>query len=106
FQAEDGIRDFHVTGVQTCALPILCRSVAQALNPLDMTVRECMSSEDIACVLLDTDIDECCKIMEDYQIRRVPVVDEHNCVIGIEIGRAWGREGAAAWGGARSRMRH
>src|SRR5215475_15305761 len=25
FQAEDGIRDFHVTGVQTCALPILPR---------------------------------------------------------------------------------
>src|SRR5690606_40996811 len=25
FQAEDGIRDFHVTGVQTCALPISCR---------------------------------------------------------------------------------
>src|SRR5690606_40916228 len=22
FRAEDGIRDFHVTGVQTCALPI------------------------------------------------------------------------------------
>src|SRR5690606_41008464 len=26
FQAEDGIRDFHVTGVQTCALPILSRA--------------------------------------------------------------------------------
>src|SRR5690606_39989992 len=25
FQAEDGIRDFHVTGVQTCALPICFR---------------------------------------------------------------------------------
>src|SRR5438132_2209726 len=25
FQAEDGIRDHCVTGVQTCALPILCR---------------------------------------------------------------------------------
>src|SRR6266511_5748205 len=25
FQAEDGIRDFHVTGVQTCALPILAK---------------------------------------------------------------------------------
>src|SRR5690606_40673245 len=25
FQAEDGIRDFHVTGVQTCALPIFTR---------------------------------------------------------------------------------
>src|SRR5256885_7921114 len=24
FQAEDGIRDYKVTGVQTCALPILC----------------------------------------------------------------------------------
>src|SRR5205807_6742641 len=25
FQAEDGIRDYKVTGVQTCALPILSR---------------------------------------------------------------------------------
>src|SRR2546429_1781925 len=25
FQAEDGIRDVAVTGVQTCALPISCR---------------------------------------------------------------------------------
>src|SRR5690606_41068332 len=30
FQAEDGIRDFHVTGVQTCALPI-SRERLQAL---------------------------------------------------------------------------
>src|SRR5207253_8449612 len=30
FQAEDGIRDGHVTGVQTCALPILCRPNAAA----------------------------------------------------------------------------
>src|SRR5699024_11463071 len=27
FQAEDGIRDRNVTGVQTCALPILCTLV-------------------------------------------------------------------------------
>src|SRR6202030_4412181 len=26
FQAEDGIRDYKVTGVQTCALPILIQS--------------------------------------------------------------------------------
>src|SRR5690606_40620292 len=35
FQAEDGIRDFHVTGVQTCALPILAsggkRGLAQSI---------------------------------------------------------------------------
>src|SRR5690606_40772377 len=28
FQAEDGIRDFHVTGVQTCALPISSQKLA------------------------------------------------------------------------------
>src|SRR5690606_39507905 len=32
FQAEDGIRDFHVTGVQTCALPILDRA-STTLSP-------------------------------------------------------------------------
>src|SRR5256885_5341981 len=37
FQAEDGIRDYKVTGVQTCALPIstrrTARSVASASSP-------------------------------------------------------------------------
>src|SRR5207253_6018180 len=33
FQAEDGIRDGHVTGVQTCALPI-CPGVPSVLPPL------------------------------------------------------------------------
>src|SRR5690606_19783991 len=35
FQAEDGIRDFHVTGVQTCALPICVRGrrVGQEVPP-------------------------------------------------------------------------
>src|SRR5439155_3624049 len=39
FQAEDGIRDGHVTGVQTCALPIfgilrnLERALADGLDP-------------------------------------------------------------------------
>src|SRR5690606_40076647 len=32
FQAEDGIRDFHVTGVQTCALPI-CRPTGKVGPP-------------------------------------------------------------------------
>src|SRR5439155_6264603 len=30
FQAEDGIRDGHVTGVQTCALPILVHDTARS----------------------------------------------------------------------------
>src|SRR5690606_40618579 len=37
FQAEDGIRDFHVTGVQTCALPIWVRAakLLESRNDLD-----------------------------------------------------------------------
>src|SRR5690606_21706600 len=33
FQAEDGIRDFHVTGVQTCALPIFLGLLRGSVAP-------------------------------------------------------------------------
>src|SRR5256885_7761239 len=33
FQAEDGIRDYKVTGVQTCALPISSSFVTSHMNP-------------------------------------------------------------------------
>src|SRR5207253_7810131 len=33
FQAEDGIRDGHVTGVQTCALPILAKKPSAEETP-------------------------------------------------------------------------
>src|SRR5439155_8088468 len=40
FQAEDGIRDGHVTGVQTCALPILtCTRPARAASRGVMSVK-------------------------------------------------------------------
>src|SRR5690606_39341498 len=32
FQAEDGIRGFHVTGVQTCALPICSDETTNTVN--------------------------------------------------------------------------
>src|SRR3712207_7289212 len=38
FQAEDGIRDIGVTGVQTCALPIYRRLVLLALADHDDAV--------------------------------------------------------------------
>src|SRR5256885_6278354 len=37
FQAEDGIRDYKVTGVQTCALPILPLGVRARLKQLSAT---------------------------------------------------------------------
>lgn len=62
---------------------IVCRAIAQGRNPQELSVRDCMSSEDIACVLPDSDVNECERLMEDYQVRRIPVVDENNCVCGI-----------------------
>src|SRR5439155_18227594 len=51
FQAEDGIRDGHVTGVQTCALPILftrspCRNVNTVLRrqPRSSSTTRCVRS--------------------------------------------------------------
>src|SRR5699024_9961352 len=38
FQAEDGIRDRNVTGVQTCALPICHEPVVVARKPMATTV--------------------------------------------------------------------
>ena len=39
FQAEDGIRDDLVTGVQTCALPILANGYSNELNYLTRQVK-------------------------------------------------------------------
>src|SRR2546430_6999776 len=39
FQAEDGIRDLTVTGVQTCALPILVRVDAIGVPPVEVLGR-------------------------------------------------------------------
>src|SRR5437762_4511612 len=51
FQAEDGIRDTSVTGVQTCALPILRRVAVDAEGPAeDRNVHEV---RDARAVVLD-----------------------------------------------------
>src|SRR5437016_9039167 len=41
FQAEDGIRDWSVTGVQTCALPISWRYCGHALSPEGTVASAC-----------------------------------------------------------------
>src|SRR5229473_3758264 len=44
FQAEDGIRDKLVTGVQTCALPISGAREAAARIRADRAARDCRAS--------------------------------------------------------------
>jgi CBS domain-containing protein len=61
---------------------ITCRTVAQGKNPLEMTVRECMSSPSVI-VALEASLETCCKTMEASLVRRIPVVDETGRCCGI-----------------------
>src|SRR5690606_39437033 len=47
FQAEDGIRDFHVTGVQTCALPIFKGAINLPLSKIKRNKVEIPTDKDI-----------------------------------------------------------
>lgn len=74
---------------------ITCRAVARGLNPLQLTAEDCMSSPAIT-VRPDTLLEECCRTMEEHQIRRVPVVDEAGGCCGVvsqaDIARVAGRQ--------------
>ncbi len=61
---------------------ITCRTLAQGRNPLDLTAADCMTSPVIS-VSQDSDLEECCKLMEDNQLRRLLVVDESGACCGI-----------------------
>ena len=61
---------------------ITCRTVAKGLNPLTMTVSDCMTTPCVT-VTPDMSLDECCSVMEENQIRRVPVVDAGGACCGI-----------------------
>ena len=61
---------------------IVCRTVAKGLDPLAMTAGECMTTPCVT-VRPDTPLEECCRVLEEKQIRRVPVVDEDGSCCGI-----------------------
>jgi CBS domain-containing protein len=61
---------------------IVCRTIANGLNPLDLTAADCMSKP-IVTVTPDMSLEECCRIMEEKMIRRVPVVDDRGACVGI-----------------------
>lgn len=61
---------------------ITCRTVASGKNPLELTARDCMS-DPVVTVTPETSVDDCCKVMEENQVRRLPVVDESGACCGI-----------------------
>jgi CBS domain-containing protein len=61
---------------------IVCRVVAEGKNPTTHSVESVMTSS-VVSVRADASIDEVISIMEDHQIRRVPVIDDRGCCAGI-----------------------
>jgi CBS domain-containing protein len=61
---------------------IVCRLVAEGRNPLDYTAGDCMSTP-VVVVWESTQVEDCARLMEEHQIRRVPVVDGGGACCGI-----------------------
>jgi CBS domain-containing protein len=71
----------RVVGVVTDR-DIVCRIVAQGINPIAHTAESCMT-RDVVCVHEDDALDDIVAKMERHQIRRVPVVGNSGSCIGI-----------------------
>ena len=61
---------------------IVCRTVANGLNPLDLTAGDCMTKP-IVTATPDMSLEECCILMEGNQIRRLPVVNDRGACVGL-----------------------
>jgi CBS domain-containing protein len=61
---------------------IVCRVVAEGKNPMAYPAETCMSTF-VVTVRGDAPIREVMSTMEQHQVRRVPVVDDRGCCIGI-----------------------
>ena len=61
---------------------IVIRAIANGRNPYECTVREC-ATERVHALPAEASLKECRQLMESRQIRRVPVVDESQTLIGI-----------------------
>src|SRR5690606_40003098 len=57
FQAEDGIRDFHVTGVQTCALPICKEDITLARNYFPVGARSTIAQNETFLIVDESKIE-------------------------------------------------
>jgi CBS domain-containing protein len=71
----------HPIGVVTDR-DIVCRVVAEGMNPSAHTAESCMTHP-VVTVRAEAPLEHVMSTMEKHQIRRVPVVDEDGCCIGI-----------------------
>src|SRR5690606_40769466 len=89
FPAEDGIRDFHVTGVQTCALPIFARRPAAHVEHAIGITHEAVGTVEAAVEFRDLWLAGCA----EHDAEQLAAAD-----VGHEVGRASWRERRSAFG--------
>lgn len=61
---------------------IAVRIVARGIDPRRARVEECMTRDAFACHVDDT-VEDCMRAMSDHQVRRIPIVDDRDRVVGI-----------------------
>ena len=61
---------------------IVCRALGKGFNPLTMTAGECMSTPPVT-IMSEDSLEKALQMMEDNQIRRIPVIDTEGACIGI-----------------------
>jgi CBS domain-containing protein len=76
-----GMEDRRLVGIVTDR-DIAIRTVAKGLNPVSIEAGAIMSSPVIS-VAPTTSIEETLRLMEENQVRRVPVVEDDNRLVGI-----------------------
>src|SRR5207253_4725866 len=101
FQAEDGIRDGHVTGVQTCALPIWRRAPGKS-RAVAGKLCHCAKGIGEGGIKISVKSVACMRRAGEDSRGDVGRSGDSSQRKGIEIGRASCRERVSIWVGAGS----
>src|SRR5205807_6622002 len=73
--------DRELTGIVTDR-DLALKVVAQGKDPNSVRVKEVMTSDPVTCKPQD-DLSKALKLMESEQVRRIPIVDDSDRVVGI-----------------------
>ncbi len=61
----------------------LClKVIVEGLDPASVRVEECMTGKVVSCRPRD-DVQQAAKLMAEYQVRRLPVVDDNDTIVGV-----------------------
>src|SRR5207237_3435589 len=101
FQAEDGIRDSSVTGVQTCALPIFAVTAAPSKAPSALGISKLLKNSESAS-LTRSMLAFCVGTMATGPVKGVMPPPAERCMVTPKIGRASCRERVQAAVGTES----